>query len=450
MLKRVLFSTLGMTDPMKNDFDGPMLHILRHYRPQKVYLFMTKRVCELAEQDNRYRLQIEYLCKQENFNCEIIELRYENIDKPQQFDLFYPLFEKELIKIHQENPSSQLLINLSSGTPQMKSTCHLLALTLGFPVVPIQVTTPNEQENYGMPIFDVDLHWKNNLDNHPDMGIKNRCTVVEFTNLRYLFLREAAINYIRAFEYKAAFTVLQPVREFVSASALHLLQAAVYRKNMELSAAEKEARLAGYDLFPVKSGDVEELFEYLLVLQIQQQTGDLMNFVRGISPALSKLFEGFLEEKCRRKVKTDYCYRSGRNRDIYKISREKLAREPALLACYDRCFESQYQDSFLACSSLLPMIIFDCGAGGAYADPEVVERAEKLRAVEEEIRNTAAHTITAVTEKQFTKIAGLSSKQVMEMLVWFFEKTYPQHIPNRSKCWESYKIMNEDIIRQLK
>ena len=42
-MKRVLFSTLGMTDPIKNDFDGPLLHILRYYQPEKVYLFMTKR-----------------------------------------------------------------------------------------------------------------------------------------------------------------------------------------------------------------------------------------------------------------------------------------------------------------------------------------------------------------------------------------------------------------------
>ena len=32
----------------------------------------------------------------------------------------------------------------------MKSACQLVALTAPFPVLPIQVTTPNERENYGI------------------------------------------------------------------------------------------------------------------------------------------------------------------------------------------------------------------------------------------------------------------------------------------------------------
>jgi hypothetical protein len=96
-MPKVLFSTLGMTDPIKNDHDGPFLHILRHYKPRKAYLFMTKRVCELADLDDRYRLQTIKLCEKEGFNCEIIELRHEEIDNPQQFDIFYPIFEKDLI-----------------------------------------------------------------------------------------------------------------------------------------------------------------------------------------------------------------------------------------------------------------------------------------------------------------------------------------------------------------
>ena len=63
---KVLFSTLGMTDPIKNDYDGPLLHIMRHYRPQRVYLFMTKRICELADKDDRYRVQVVRLCEEKD------------------------------------------------------------------------------------------------------------------------------------------------------------------------------------------------------------------------------------------------------------------------------------------------------------------------------------------------------------------------------------------------
>jgi hypothetical protein len=110
ILQKILFSALGMTDPIKNDYDGPLLHIMRNYKPQKVYLFMTKRVCELADQDDRYRLQAARLCEKEGFDCELIELRYEEIDNPQRFDIFYPIFEKNLIDIYNSNPGCQILL----------------------------------------------------------------------------------------------------------------------------------------------------------------------------------------------------------------------------------------------------------------------------------------------------------------------------------------------------
>jgi CRISPR type III-A/MTUBE-associated protein Csm6 len=450
-MKYVLFSTLGMTDPMKNDYDGPLLHIMRHYQPCKVYLFMTKRVCELADQDNRYRIHIEYLCQHLGFSCEIVELRYEEIAQPQQFDIFYPLFEKELTRIHQSNPGCRILVNLSSGTPQMKSSCHLIALTIGFPIIPIQVSTPNEKENYGAPVFDVDAHWNNNLDNHPELEIKNRCTEVQSDNLRYLFLREAAISHINSYEYSAALMVLKGVKEFVPPAAINLLQAARHRKNMELKQAEKQARLAGYDLLPIKSSvHVKELFEYLLILKLQQQSGDLMNFIRGVSPALSRLFECFLEEKCRRKVKAQYCYKTGKNRDMWKVSREKLAKEQDLLAHYDKAFKSFFQDSYLSCATLLPMITYDCRPDGRYPDEVIIDRATKMRCVEEKIRNMAAHNIVAVTEKQFIEEAEVSSKKFLGYMLWLFKYIYPQYLPAGVDRWESYNEMNEEIIARLR
>ena len=95
------------------------------------------------------------------------------------------------------------------------------------------------------------------------------------------------------------------VRGFVPDNVLHLLRAARHRKNMELADAERESGLTGYALFPSKFGSAAaaELFEYLLILDLQQKTGLLMDFVRGISPALSRLFELFLEKKCRRQVR---------------------------------------------------------------------------------------------------------------------------------------------------
>jgi CRISPR type III-A/MTUBE-associated protein Csm6 len=450
VLSRVLFSTLGMTDPIRYDFDGPLLHILRYYQPEKVYLFMTKRVCELADLDDRYRNSINRLCRQEDFPCEIIELRYEEIDNPQLFDIFYPIFEKELIAIYEANPGSQILVNLSSGTPQMKSACQLVALTAPFPILPIQVTTPNERENYGISNFELETFWQNNIDNHAELGSKNRCLEVESNNLRYLFLREAAISHLKSYDYNAALDVLKTVQTFVSEDALHLLEAAKHRKNMELRQAQVLANRVDYDLFPIKSSDVIDLFEYLLRLSLQQKTGELIEFVRGISPALTSLFENFLKVKCQRKVIQDYCYEAPRGSGYFKLSRSKLQKEAELLAHYDREFGSPYKDSYLSCATLLPMITFDCGPRGRNPDQNVVTRVQLMRAVEERIRNYAAHNIGAVTEEQFVKETGISSGKLLQHMFWMFKYTFPQLFKEEGDEWNSYDKMNIEIIRRLK
>ncbi|MFX4261139.1 type III-A CRISPR-associated CARF protein Csm6 [Pelotomaculum propionicicum] len=450
-MPKVLFSTLGMTDPIKNDHDGPFLHIMRHYKPQKAYLFMTKRVCELADQDDRYRIHAAALCREEGFNCEIIELRYEEIDNPQQFDIFYLIFEKELNKIHRDNPGCNILLNLSSGTPQMKSTCHLLALTAPFPVIPIQVTTPHERENYGTPDYDLEKCWTNNLDNHPDLEPKDRTRQVEAENLRYLFLREAAISNIEAYNYTAALHILDAVRDFVPRDVMQLLRAAQKRKNMELSAAEKDSHMAHYDLYPIKSGDAKELFEYLLLLDLQQKTGLLMDFVRGISPALSRLFECFLDRKCRRQVKRDFCVQSAADPGHWRMRRDKLEKnDPRMLAYYDKRFSPAFKDSDLSCSTLLPMIEFDCGAEGRNPNGEVLERALAMRSVEGKLRNRAAHDITAIKEEQFVQTAGISSFKLLSGMKWMFKYTFAHYFAHSSDAWDSYNKMNDHIISRLK
>lgn len=449
-MQKVLFSTLGMTDPIKNDFDGPMLHIMRNYKPARIYLFMTKRVCELADKDDRYRLQIRKLCEKEGFNCEVTELRYKDIDNPQEYDIFYPIIEKELNAIHNANPGAQILINLSSGTPQMKSTCHLLALTAAFPIIPLQVTTPNESENYGSPDYDIQKTWNDNLDNDAELETNNRTLRVEAENLRYLILREAAISNIKAYNYTAALDILMSVKEFVKPEVLYLVKAAGHRKNMELQEAEKESRSANYNLFPVNSGDAKELFEYLLLLGLQQKSGQLIDFVRGISPAVSKLFECFLKEKCHRQIKRDYCVRSYSNPNHWRLKRDKLAaNDPKLLDYYDMKYATSFRDSDLSCSSLLPMIEFDCSSGGRNPNEAVLKKAQDMRSVEELIRNPVAHNITAVKEEQFKQLAGISSNRLLSDMQWMFKFIYPNYFSNEVDIWNSYDSMNEKIINIL-
>lgn len=42
MSRTYLFSPIGNTDPVKYFYDGSMLHICRYYKPDVVYLYLSK------------------------------------------------------------------------------------------------------------------------------------------------------------------------------------------------------------------------------------------------------------------------------------------------------------------------------------------------------------------------------------------------------------------------
>ena len=69
-MKKILFSPIGGTDPISNFRDGAMLHICRIYKPDIVYLYLSKEMCEFQEKDDRYRYCLEQLGKKLNTGYE--------------------------------------------------------------------------------------------------------------------------------------------------------------------------------------------------------------------------------------------------------------------------------------------------------------------------------------------------------------------------------------------
>ena len=50
---KVLFSCMGTSDPVRGYRDGPLLHILRHYRPEKAVILLSDEARELDRKDGR-------------------------------------------------------------------------------------------------------------------------------------------------------------------------------------------------------------------------------------------------------------------------------------------------------------------------------------------------------------------------------------------------------------
>lgn len=141
----ILFSPVGSTDPITNFHDGSLLHICRKYKPEKVYLYLSKEMLAFHEQDDRYCRCLNWLQEKEGFHCDIEIIARPDLVDVQYFDYFYDEFEQEVKKIYQEYPEATILFNVSSGTPAMKSALQFLAATSENMYVPVQVSTPQKE-----------------------------------------------------------------------------------------------------------------------------------------------------------------------------------------------------------------------------------------------------------------------------------------------------------------
>ena len=90
MKKKILFSPVGGTDPIatSNFRDGSMLHICRCYKPDKVYLYMSKEILEFQNKDQRYTYCLEKLGEKCGCSFEYALIERPDMENVQEFDPF--------------------------------------------------------------------------------------------------------------------------------------------------------------------------------------------------------------------------------------------------------------------------------------------------------------------------------------------------------------------------
>lgn len=102
MSRTYLFSPIGNTDPVKYFYDGSMLHICRYYKPDVVYLYLSKEMMEYHRTDNRYVRSIELLGKKLNHIFEVHIIENDQMVNVQQYDVFYKEFRSIISDIERE------------------------------------------------------------------------------------------------------------------------------------------------------------------------------------------------------------------------------------------------------------------------------------------------------------------------------------------------------------
>lgn len=432
--KTVLFSPVGGTDPISNCRDGAILHICRRYKPDCVMLYLSEEMLKYHDMDDRYRRTLRLLEAELGFNMEILEEKRPKLSDPHLFDTFYGDFEGCIHRLQDRYPDHQLLLNLSSGTPAMKGALAVLTQIIDLNVQGIQVHSPRRRHNgerESLEDYDIELAWECNDDRDAEKYI-DRCLELQQENLRAKLMRETLIAHIEAYDYPAAAHVGKEMGTLMPNEAMELLNAALLRSQVRWREIKQPLQS---ELIERMNGEEQDIFEYILSLNLRQKRGELGDFLRGLTPALYALSVYAL----RKATKIDLekaCDKHGRLVRA-KIPTDALNRLDGL---YNGRFDSKYVNSDMCIKLLEDM----------KPTHPCVSSLCQLRTVEANVRNIAAHTLQPITEELIKKggasipsvtVKEWNSGKIAELLKKCTETVFDR----TSLRWNSYELMNEKI-----
>lgn len=199
---KILISAVGTTDPISNNHDAALLHIARNYKPDKIVLVYSQEMLVKQDLINKVLLSIE------GYNPIIeIDSTILNNDEVFLFDKMYEVMG--LIVQKYTNDDDEIILNLSSGTPQIISALFALNRINDYNTQAIQVATPKKGANREYkPLTDseIDALIVENQDNSLDFvdrSIKDKSE--KFTQA---LVKRHLRSLIASFDYQAAEAII--------------------------------------------------------------------------------------------------------------------------------------------------------------------------------------------------------------------------------------------------
>lgn len=139
---KILLSCAGYSDPIRNYHDGALLHIARVKRPDKIIIIHSE---DSQKRAKNIVFAINKISK--DYKPEIIEANKMITDVAYFDKVFHQL---SAIVSEYTNDTDEFILNLSSGTPQMKSAFFAINQIYDYNFQAVQVLTPAHSANTGI------------------------------------------------------------------------------------------------------------------------------------------------------------------------------------------------------------------------------------------------------------------------------------------------------------
>ena len=281
---------MGTTDPISHNRDAALLHIARTYRPEKIVLVYSEEM--LIKQD----LIEKAIFSIEDYHPEVmIESTILKNDEVYLFDKMYEVMGQIVEKYSGTN--HQLILNLSSGTPQIISSLFALNRIKDYNTQAIQVATPNKSANRQYVPLSSEGEQKlfnENEDNQKDY--EDRTIKDEAEKFNQSLIKRHLRNLIASYDYLAAEELVtkKEYNNLLSKKKLSFLRAIL---NDFVKVFKTQAILKDIQDYPLT--DVEKkALNYFLMIEVLKERGQVADVL-----IKSKSYVEFIIEE---KIKKDY------------------------------------------------------------------------------------------------------------------------------------------------
>ena len=457
--QRIFYSGFGTSDPVRDDHDSGLMRIMRLYRPEAVYLFLTKEIVALDKTDDRIAKTFRYIQEEwDGYSPEVIRMETD-IQDPSNMDVL----EKPMLELFQravkEHPDAEILINLSSGTPQMQFLMSLFALDSRYRGRGIQVLNPKRKsgdaDRLNHPHYPIDEALQSNEDEKeklPELDKMSAEKLEEIARVRepeLMAMRRTAVReQLKALVAQRNYAAIARMGADLPASALKLAQHLEDRSNFQLEEAEKKAsevkgvRLqAGKGIYPQP---IYEMLEYFAILKNLVYLKRYTDFMLRLNPFLVRLQMTLLGAAVKPSGLTvaDLITRGGGREWIDPEHIQQVA--PELYAFLEADLGAPLEARDVSIRSLNDMLRYFRTDEETLALLECCEQGNKV------LRNRAAHTLYIITGDDIKKACGMPAEALTARLEAVLETAlsdYPD--ANRKRRLDIYAKCDQEFLNSV-
>ena len=426
----ILISAVGTTDPISYNRDAALLHIARTHRPEKIVLVYSEEM--LIKQD----LIEKAIFSIEDYHPDVtIESTILKNDEVYLFDKMYEVMGQIVEKY--SGTDHQLILNLSSGTPQIISALFALNRIKDYNTQAIQVATPNKSANRKYVPLSSEGEQKlfnENEDNQKDY--EDRTIKDEAEKFNQSLIKRHLRNLIASYDYLAAEELVtkKEYNNLLSKKKLSFLRATL---NDFVKVFKTQAILKDIQDYPLT--DVEKkALNYFLMIEVLKERGQVADVL-----IKSKSYVEFIIEE---KIKKDYPDLIKYDGALPKLNEEYKDFED-ILDFIDLEFKKakgikDEKERIYSPQSTLNLLSYENILSYYQVSPELLKSIKLINSLNGE-RNKVAHGLSEIDSKL---VNSKKLQQTIDTLRFILQNTFEID----DSYFTCYRTLNHEMLDLLR